>query len=264
MTKVQFRHAFGAISLLAFSAACSDAGEPAPVGEKVAIPSDQVFEFSPEGAESADSTTPKSVREQALTGKGSVSLPFGNTYTQAVTIAPGQTVSFSTSGATSSVDPVLVLFHRFDNSTNFATYPYTDRVGIQTLAINDDTVGYNSAISYTNNTGTTLNARLMAFAYYNRVGQVVLNGVGTIPIAAGSIKDAGNAGNAWTSGSVSPVANPADPWLFMFDVTPGQGNGVWNDDDPAGGRESIITGSTSNIMWYVAHGWHDGTTTVNY
>lgn len=254
MTKVQLRHSFGAVLLVALSAACSGAEEQGPSGEKVAIPSDEVFEFAPEGAEVA---VDKAVQEEGLEAKGSASRAYGSTYTQAVTIAPGQTVSYSTSGGSVGVDPVLVLFHRHDNSAVFSQSPYTERPGIQTLALNDDSVGLHSAISYTNNTNVTLNARLMVFAYGNSTGQVQLSGVGLVSVAAGSVIAAGTAGTASTSGS------NGDPWLFMFDWVPGQGNGAWNDDSN-GGRESTITGATSTTMWYVAHGFNSGTTTINF
>jgi hypothetical protein len=246
--------------LLAFAAGCSDAGESGPSDAKVAIPSDEVFEFAPEGAEV---TGEKAIQEEGLAAKGSAARKYGSTHVQPVTIAPGQTVSYSTSGGTLNVDPVLVLFHRHDNSTTFGGWPYTDRVGIQTLAINDDTNGYHSAISYTNNTGITLNAHLMVFAWADSTGDVELSGVGLVPVAAGSIKTNGNAGVASTSGSVGPSGWTPDPWLFMFDATPGEGNGAWNDDSN-GTRESTITGATSATMWYVAHGFHSGTTTINF
>lgn len=259
MNKVQLRHSLCALLLLPFAAACSGAEEPAPGGEKVAVPSDEVFEFAPEGAEVASE---KAVQEDGLEAKGSVTRKFGSTFNMPVTISPGQTVSYSTSGGSVDVDPVLVLFHRHDNSTEFSAYPYTQRVGIQTLALNDDTNVRHAAISYTNNTGTTLNARLMVFAWADRTGQVQLSGVGLVDVLAGSTVQSGTAGMAWTSGSTTAVGT-ADPWLFMFDYVPGQGNGVWNDDSN-GTRESTITNATGALMWYVAHGFNSGTTTINF
>lgn len=256
MTKLHVRHSIAALFVLGFAAAgCSVGSDPAPTGEKVVLPSEEVFEFAPEGAEINMEKTPQ---EDALEAKGAYSRTFGPTYTQAVTIAPGQTVSYSTSGGTAGVDPVLVLFRRHDNLAAFPV-SYTERVGIQTLAINDDTNGWHSAISYTNNTGQTENARLMVFAWSNNTGQVNLSGVGLVDVRAGSVLTAGNAGEAWTSGSTGS----GDPWLFTFDTSYG-GNGVWNDDIGGGVYESKITGATSLTMWYVAHGWGaGGTTTIN-
>jgi hypothetical protein len=249
----------GAVVLLAFSAACSSAEEPAP-GEKVIVPSEDVFEFAPDGAEVA---VDKAVQEHGLEAKGSESRPFGTTFVQPVTIAPNQNVSYSTSGGSVGVDPVLVLFHRHDNSTEFSAFPYTQRVGIQTLAINDDTNGLHSSISYTNNTNITLNAYVMVFAWAGAIGQVELSGVGLVNASAGSVKTSGTAGVASTSGSTAFGGGTPDPWLFIFDATPGQGNGAWNDDSN-GTRESTITGASSSFMWYVAHGFNSGTTTINF
>jgi hypothetical protein len=249
------RHSIGALFVLSLAASgCAVGSDAAPTGEKVVLPSEEVFEFAPEGVEI---NVEKAEQEDPLEAKGAFSRTFGPTYTQAVTIANGQTVSFSTSGGTVGVDPVLVLFRRHDNLAAFPVN-YTERVGIQTLAINDDSVGIHSSITYTNTTGVTENARLMVFAWNNSTGQVNLSGVGTVDVRAGSVRTSGTAGQAWTTGSTGS----GDPWLFTFDLGFG-GNGVWNDDSN-GTFESTITGATSLTMWYVAHGWGaGGTTTIN-
>jgi len=244
--------------LLALAAGCASAVDSEMTGGKEVIPSDEVFEFAPEGEEVA---VEKEVQDEDLAAKGSANVPYAQTFVTPITIGINQTVSYSTSGGSVGADPVLVLFRRHDNSTTFSAFPYTDRVGIQTLAINDDTVGWHSSISYTNTSGRVENAFLMAFAYGSSTGQVQLSGgFGLVDIVAGSVKIAGTAGQAWTSGS------NGDPWLFMFDITGGLGNGVWNDDSSSSpiNRESLITGATSLTMWYVGHGFNSGTTTINF
>ena len=122
-----------------------------------------------------------------------------------------------------------------------------------------------SALSYTNNSGQTENAFLMLFGFGDKTGTVDLSGVGEVPVNAGSVVAQGSAGVAFTSGSSSPQGDP-DPWLYMFDYVPGQGNGAFNDDSPLGGRDSKIADAVSTWMWYVpsAYGSSSGTTTVNY
>jgi hypothetical protein len=241
--------------VLAFAASgCAVGSDSAPTGEKVVLPSEEVFEFAPEGVEIE---VDKTAQESPLEAKGAFSRSFGPTYNAAVTIAPGQTVSYSTSGGSVGVDPVLVLFRRHDNVASFG-FPYTERVGIQTLAINDDTNGLHSSISWTNNTGSTANARLMVFAWGNSTGQVNVTGHGLVDVRAGSVRTTGTAGKAWTTAS-----GGGDPWLLMFNNGPGF-DGVWNDDTTDVNRESTIQGATTIEMWYVAHGWGaGGTTTIN-
>jgi hypothetical protein len=227
--------------MLAGAAVGCSGAEPGPDGQ-ASLPGEEGFDYAP----SAEVASDKDAESAELSAKGSASRVYGPAYTIPVTIANGASVSYSTSGGSDTQDPVLVLFKRHDNSTNFGS-PYTQRPGLLTLAVNDDTNFRDAAISYTNNTGTTLNARLMVFAWADRIGQVTLSGTGL------------------TTGLVS--SGGADPWLFTFDVTPGQGNGAWNDDDPAGSTyESRISGATSLEMWYVAHQYSSstGTTTINF
>lgn len=243
----------GCSIVLSLAAGCSVEALEADPGEKIAEPSVEEFAYAPDDETAVgEKVTP----DDSLSPKGAYNRKYGSTYNTALTIANGQTVSYQTSGGTAGVDPVLVLFRRHDNSTEFAAWPYTQRVGIQTLAINDDTNGLHSSITYTNRSGRTENAFLMVFAYGDSTGKVTLSGVGEVDVAAGSVIAAGNAGRAWTTNS------NGDPWLFTFDVSAGLGNGAWNDDSN-GGRESEITSATSLTMWYVAHGWHSGTTTIN-
>lgn len=251
----------GLVCALAFAAAgCS--GE-APV-EEGTDPNLEGFEFAAEGTEKL-AAKPKI--EDELIGKGSATVPFAPAFTQAVSIATGQTVSWQTSNGSPNVDTVLVLFRRHDNVHDLAAG--ATRVGIQTLALNDDFNGtYYSSLSYTNNTGQAENAYIMVFAYNGAgTGTANLSGVGQVDVKAASTRGSGTAGAAWTSASSSPQGSP-DPWLFMFDGTPGQGNGAWNDDDPTspGARDSRITDATGAFMWYVASGYgsSSGTTTINY
>jgi hypothetical protein len=261
MNKTHVRQSIAALLVLGFAASgCAVDANDAEPAQKVVVPSQEVFDYAPDG-EVID--VPKAATP-ALAEKGSVTVPYGPTYTQAVTLAPNQSVSFSTSGGSVGVDPVLVLFVRHDNSTNWQT-AFTTQVGTNTLAINDDTNGLHSSITYRNNRGVTLNARLMVFAYLDRIGTATLTGPGspgTVTIAAGGFKlSAGAAGKAWTSGTTGG----GDPWLFTFGETAGVGigDGNWRDDKAAGVFDSEITGNHAKTMWYVANGWNAGTTTIN-
>jgi hypothetical protein len=252
LIKTHVRHSIAALLFLGYAASgCADADSASPA-EKVADPSHEPFEYAPAGEQIE---YVKATQEDELQAKGSYNRPFGNTYVQYLAIAPNQTISYSTSGGSVGVDPVLVLFRRHDNSSSYGA-PFTQQVGLQTLAINDDTNGLHSAISYTNTSGRTENAWIMAFAYGASTGTVDLSGVGSVTLLAGSVRVAGSAGTAWTTGSTG------DPWLFTFDDVPGLGNGNWQDDSN-GGLESTIIGNSNLIMWYVANGWGSGTTTIN-
>ena len=252
----------GLVCALAIAAAgCS--GE-APGGEGAGS-NLEGFEFA---AEETDEPAAKPRIEDELFGKGSATVPFGNALTLPVSIASGQTVSWQTSNGSPNVDTVLALFRRHDNV--FGMTGGTTRVGIQTLALNDDSGGtLYSSLSYTNNTGQTENAYLIVFAYNGSTGTADLSGYGQVNVRSGSTRGSGTAGAAFTSASSSPHGVPTNPWLFMFDGTPGQGNGAWNDNDPtapAGTLDSRITDATGAFMWYVAGAYpgSSGTTTINY
>lgn len=255
---IDTRITFASLVALAFAAsACGGAQDSMESGDaprKVVQPIEEVFEYAPEGQEIV---VQKEV-DDPLRPKGSAVLPTGPTYTLPVKLNPGQSVTFSTSGGSVGVDPVMALFMRHDNSETFGAAPWTQRVTLQTLAINDDTNGLHPSISYTNNQNRVVNARLMVFAYGSSTGQATLNNGTVIDVVAGSVVASGTAGVAKTTGSVG------DPWLFTFDTVPNQGNGVWNDDTTSSNTESTITGATSQTMWYVGYGWGIGSTTVNY
>lgn len=256
-------HSIVGILALAFAAAgCSNASDSASTGDlqqKVAQADTQVFDYAPEGA----APKPKQVPDEALIAKGSTSLPYGNTFHAALTITPGQTVTFTTSGGSAGVDTVLVLFKRCDNSTTFDPSPYTERPCITTFQVSDDfdfpAHERYSKITWTNNLGFTQNAHLMGFAYNSSTGTADVTGFGTQSFVGGTLQLQGNAGTARTTGSAG------DPWLFTFN--PGGGSdGAYNDDTPGPvtNRESTITGATSLPMWYALSGFNSGTTTINY
>jgi hypothetical protein len=241
-------------------------------GEEGSEPSVEAFEFAPEDAQ--DGAVAKPEPGDELFGKGADIRPFGGAYIMPVVIAPGQTVSYQTSllHGGSNVDTVLALFRRHDNVADLPGG--SARVGIQTLALNDD---FNapirwSSLSYTNNSGQTENAYLMLFGYGSSLGWVQLSGVGAVEVLAGSAVGSGTAGVAFTSNTTITPGSPLepDPWLYMFDYVPGQGNGAFNDDGPGLGRDSKITDATGAEMWYVAsafpgaNGTSSGTTTINY
>ena len=275
MTKTHVRHSIAALLVLGFAASgcavetdeSATAGESAAVGIKVPVPNQEIFDYAPDG-EVIEFV--KQVPD--LSTKGSMTLPYGWTYTEALTITPNQTVNFSTSGGSAGVDPVLVLFMRHDNGTAFDASPWTQQVGTTVLAINDDIAPpvRHAQISYTNNKGFTLNARLMVFAYNFSTGTVQLNRpIGPISvdvIAGGFEMDPGTTGTAFTSNTVDSAGQPGgDPWLFTFGTSPGnpQGDGNWQDDKASGVRDSLISGNHNKRMWYVVNGFNQGTTTVN-
>src|SRR6187455_568137 len=164
MIKVHVRRTFGAIFMLAgFAVGCGAEGGSE---ESTSGPGEEGFDFAPDATELSAA---KDAESAELSAKGSANRKYGPAFTVAVTIAPGQTVTYSTTGGSNAVDPVLVLFRRHDNSTNFGS-PFNQRPGIQTLAINDDTNFRDSSITYRNNGGFTENARLMLFAYGDNTG----------------------------------------------------------------------------------------------
>lgn len=231
-------------------------------GEDGSEPNVETFEFAPENEETAPVVKPKP--GDRLVGKGAENVPFGQAIIQSFTIAPGQTVSYQTSRINDdfpNVDTVLALFRRHDNVA-FLT-PGTARVGIQTLALNDDFSGYYSSLSYTNNSGQTENAHLALFGYGSSVGWVQVSGVGQVEVKAGSTVQQSMAGAAFTNGT----STGGDPWLYTFDWTPGEGNGVFNDDNPqTGSADSKITDTSSALLWYVASAYKTsvGSTTINF
>jgi hypothetical protein len=240
-------------------------------GEDGSEPNVEAFEFVPEETQ-APVAKPEPGDE--LFGKGADVRPFGAAYIVPVVIPPGQTVSYQTSSLHGSpdVDTVLALFRRHDNVADLPAG--SARVGIQTLALNDD---FNppirwSSLSYTNTSGQTENAYLMLFGYGGSLGWVQLSGVGAVEVLAGSTAGSGTAGVAFTSATTIKPGVPLDPdpWLYMFDYVPGQGNGAFNDDGFPTGRDSKITDATGATMWYVAsaytgpNGSSSGTTTINY
>jgi hypothetical protein len=257
------------ILALAFAAAgCSNGSGSASDGnseQKVPEPVTQVFDYAPEGA----APKPKQVVDPALVAKGSVTLPYASTFHAAITITPGQTVSYTTSNGSAGVDTVLVLFKRCDNSTSFDPFPYTERPCVTTFAVSDDfdfpAHGRYSQINWTNNLGFTQNAHLMGFAYNSSTGTADVTGFGTQPFVGGTLPLQGNAGTAWTSGSTASGGATPDPWLFTFNPFGGS-DGAYNDDTSSNpiNRESTITGATSLQMWYALSGFTTGTTTVNF
>ena len=264
MIKTHVRHSIAALLVLGFAASgCAvDTDESAPLEEKVAQPSQEVFDYAPEGE-----TIEVPKQAAVLDAKGSQVSKFGHTYTQSVVIDPNQTVSFKTSGGSVGVDPVLVLFNRTDGIAEIGlSTEYTKKIGINTLAFNDDSVGLHSAVTFTNNRGHRLNAHLMVFAYQDRTGTVTLTnnitgGTTTADVSAGGWQlPPGNTGKAWTSNS-----GGGDPWLFTVSSTAvvgSAGDGFYNDDK-AGFGDSEIPGVHAEWRWYVANGWGSGTTTIN-
>ena len=105
----------------------------------------------------------------------------------------------------------------------------------------------------------------MVFAYHSTTGSVTLTDqtgarVAALVTAGGVELSAGTAGTAWTSDTTGGM----DPWLFTFGPPgAGTGDGNWEDDKTSSSRDSEIAGNHAKTMWYVAHGWNSGTTTIN-
>jgi hypothetical protein len=260
--KQTFTSATG-LAVMTFLAGCSgnvDTGvDVASDGQTLKVPekTTEHFEYAPADV---SFTSAKARPIQDLSPKGSVVLTRGYTFMKPISIPPEGIVGCYTAGGSVGVDPVLALIRRSDNQHQYT--PYTDRVVIETMAINDDSFERHPYISYSNTTGQTRNAFLMAFAYGNATGTVDLYCTGsdteTIQVAAGSVLTYGSSSTVTTSGG-------GDPWLFMLDNTPGWYNGVWNDDTTSSNYESTITNAvTGTLMWYVANGYNSGSTTVNY
>lgn len=276
-TSVAILGLVGAGSLSILAAGC--AAEPISEKEAAAMEEDERkiaaaaedFEYAPtEEALAEISAANERGKDEPLVGKGSDDRNRGFTWSEAVVLQLNETVTFETANGNDTIDPVLVLYMRHSpwNSATWVGYPYNEKVGITTLAQNDDTSGRNARISYTNNTGNVLNTWVMGFAWANRVGSlpVYKNGayIGDKPFTSGSIRVYSSAGQVYTTGG-------GDPVLFAFDTFAGSGagNGAWNDDDPNGGTDARITGYTDKLMWlvpmvYHSHSRTEGVSTIHY
>lgn len=218
------------------------------------------FDYAPaeEGPEA------KPAPQEDLSGKGSVSLKYGQTFRRAYTIPPNGFVGCLTTGATAAIDPVLVLYRRRDNA--HTDTPTTERALGQTLALNDDypDQGLNAGFQFTNTSGGSLKVYLMAFAYGGRTGRIQLNchGIGLseqVDLAAGSTSIVASSGIARTTNS------NGNPWLFAFDAAPLSYQTFWNNDTTTVNRESTVDLAGPNrTIWLVAHGLNSGNTTVTY
>lgn len=232
-------------------------GDAGDVPRKVAQPSTEHFDYAPEGGEFQSA---KSVPDDSLSPKGTANRKYGYTYMRPISIPNGGIVGCYTAGSSVGADPVLALIRRTDNL--FQTTPYTEQVSVQTLALNDDSNGRDSYLSFSNNTGGTLNAYLMAFAYGNDTGTTQLwctgSTVENITLAAGSLRTVVMSATAYTSGS------GGDPWLFLIDEAPFSSGGGWNDDSPSSRESSFPYYGQARMSWLVANGWNSGTTTINY
>ncbi len=265
----------GVTTFALFASACSSAeldSEPLDEGKAQAMAED--FEFAPDEADSTDAPVNDMEgpgKDEGLVGKGSDNVTRGFTWYEQVSIPAGTTVTYRTEGgAWNGVDPVLVLFMRTSpwNSTDWVASPWTQKVGLRTLAQNDDSSGADSSITWTNNEAQPINAWVMGFAWENRTGslRVYKDGadLGYKAFASGSVRRSSNAGEVYTTGG-------GDPVLFAFETSlDQQDNGAWNDDDPTGGTDSRIQGFTNRLMWLVPVVYYSqvtrnaGTSTIYY
>jgi len=258
-------------SVALFVSACSAGMDGEAIDEEKAQAMAEDFDYVPSAEE--ENTPVMSMEDVAkgdeLVGKGSIGVTRGFTWYERVDIANGATITYETTGGSDTIDPVLVLFMRTSpwNSTQWIASPYQQKVGIRTLAVNDDTSGRNSKITWTNNQGQTIHAWVMGFAYNNRTGNLTVkkNGssIGSKPFASGSARVSSTAGEVYTTGGGDPVLFAFERYLDQTD------NGAWNDDDPNGGTDSRIVGFTNRSMWvvpmvYPSFSRTAGTSTVHY
>jgi hypothetical protein len=166
----------------------------------------------------------------------------------------------------------LALFYRTDNGTTLSVSPYTQKVDVKVVDLQDDIIpgnNCNSHVSWTNTLSQPMNVFVTAFAWANLTGTVKISKNGGAPvtaaIAGGSVKTiADNRGNAFTSGDTS-----SDTILFGFDVVPGAQygqNSKFNDDIGGGNFLSDLGGVVStHPLWFVVSAYSgSGTTTLNY
>jgi hypothetical protein len=163
---------------------------------------------------------------------------------------------------------VCALFQRTDNSSTFVAWPWTTKVGINTLAADDDGAGHHmSSVSYTapTNGWPTINAWLMCFAFcYDtagvadcRTGYVDINGTFSrthVPLQSGGVPDPPTEGMAYVT---DPSSTSLDPVLFVFDQITVRSNGGWIDDAPSGCPNTgtllpCFQGLTNQAVWMVS------------
>lgn len=275
-TNLRFFGLVGTVSMALVASACSGGAELDSQGidEEKAQAMAEDFEFVPADEGDRPVTSMEAVgKDSALTGKGASEVTRGFTWYEQISIPNGATVTYETRDGNDTIDPVLVLFMRTApwNSTQWIASPYTDKVGIRTLAQNDDAnpPERNARITWTNREGQAIQAWVMGFAWSNKVGEleVLKDGasIGRKSFASGSVKTSTTAGQVYTTGGGDPVL-----FAFSTNTDPQQRDlGAWNDDDPQGGTDSRIPGFTNQAMWlvpmvYPSFSRQAGTTTINY
>jgi hypothetical protein len=200
----------------------------------------------------------------------------GNTFFRADTVPANGQLTYATSGATSTRDPVLVMIMRTNpwNSTSGPTTPpYTDQVQIRTLAQNDNRApgNYNSFITFTNPEGYDYNVWVMGFLAPNKTDYGTLS-VTRTRTGSGSTTTT----ESFTSGSWKMACGPdvftsnstIDPVLFGFDTVNMSTNGAWNDDcvdGPPGNRESCFHHFSGATMYFTCNSFYGsaGTTRIS-
>jgi hypothetical protein len=240
--------------------ACAGSAEPDANSATSETPAAESFEYAP--TESPKPTLEERVAANQLVAKGTIDVKRSATFNYAYAIPPGKTLTLYTTGATSTIDPVCVIYTRTDqwmNSTAWVDTPSSKyQAQLTTLAINDDRAprNYNSKVSYKNIRGDTFTVRAMCFAYENRtidyaklpVWQQIDNdapvNLGSKFIVSGSYYKTDAATTLTTTGGGNPV-------LLAFPTTVGAGYGAWNDDSPDGGTESKLTGLAASVPYWI-------------
>lgn len=232
-------------------------------------------------AEASATTTAPSPKKPGPARAGTAAVTFpapqysqtvncGSTFFVQDAVPAGGTLTYYTTDATSTRDPVMAMIQRYSpwNSTQgpYLVSPYTQQVGFTTLSQDDDYGGaYDSRVSYHNSdTSQAYNVWVIGFLYPYRTGYGNLNvcrqvNDGTPTCSAqyfgsNSMLAAGSQGMAWTTSTVDPILFGIDQ--LHNNSQPPASNGKWNDDcesTPPGGnlRDSCLLNFTSNTMWLV-------------
>lgn len=272
-------------SLVAIAASCSGTGElgTESIGETeqavTAEASNAAAEpIAPAVPKALNVATKKRVPPQVAKGAGvMVTFPppvwymeknCGPTFFVYDQIPAGGTLTYYTTDATNSRDPVMAMLQRYSpwNSAEgpVLVSPYTQQVGFKTLSQDDDYGGsVNSRVSYHNSdTSQAYNVFVIGFLYgqgYDYGNLTVCRQINSDSPTCSSQYFGSNSwltsstqGMIWTTSGVDPILFGIDE--LENDTKPAAANGKWNDDcettPPSGNiRDSCLLNFTGKPMW---------------
>jgi len=202
------------------------------------------------------------------------------TLNKIVSVPAGGTVTCSTIDGTTldTVLAIVILQNPFAGTRGPCDSPFTDQIGWNLVAFNDDSSGtLQSRVAYHNPDGIARNVRLLGFQFSGSVGTGTVTCTGT---STGTIVTTEN----FTSNSVRAV--PTSTTVFttfltgstdttLFALPPSSiptGNAKSNDDCRAGGPtvsplSCMENNATGILFWYVdlgCFGTKPRTSTVNF